>query len=227
MLRAPFTVVKTALTTLIMIPRLPSLAHEHAELRAAVLQHQLEQAQLQEAFRQAAHTDALQRLSPVTSGVVAHVIAHSILPTQHTVLLDRGTRDGVWLKSLAVNETGVVGRVVEAHPTTALVMLLTDTDSRIAGLVERSRETGLVVGRGAGPCELIDLDVESDVRVGDRVVTAGLGGEIPKGLVLGTITRVVKDELSGAAWARMSPAARLGQLEDVLCLPPKAVTSDQ
>jgi len=67
--------------------------------------------------------------------------------------------------------------------------------------VERSRETGLLVGRGSGPCDLIYLDAAADVELGDRVVTAGLDGPFPKGVVLGTVTRVVRNEEVGTARA--------------------------
>ena len=89
----------------------------------------------------------------------------------------------------------------------------------MAALVERSRETGLVVGRGSGVCELIYLDQDADVQEGDRILTAGLGGTFPKGLVLGTVTRVVRDETSGSARAIVAPAAHLSRLEEVLCIP--------
>ena len=97
--------------------------------------------------------------------------------------------------------------------------MLTDPESRVAGVVERSRETGLLVGQGNGACELLYLDPDADVKEGDRVVTAGLGGPFPKGLVLGVVTRVIKEEETGTLRAAVRPSVRLGQVEDVLCLP--------
>jgi rod shape-determining protein MreC len=106
-------------------------------------------------------------------------------------------------------------------------MLLTDPDSRVAGLVDRSRETGLLVGRAGGRCEFMYLDVDADIQDGDRIVTAGLGGPFPKGLFLGRVARVVRDELTGSARASVVPAARLGRLEEVLCLPPVAPAAER
>ena len=217
--RLPLTATRTFLAILITLPRLPSLAQENASLRSEMISRQLDNAQLREQLRQAEQATVLRSVS-AGRGVVARVIGRSTIPTQHTVLLDQGARQGLTLDAVIVDASGLIGRVMEVHPATALVMLLTDPDSRVAGLVERSRETGLVVGRGGGSCELIYLDVQADLQEGDRVVTAGLGGPFPKGLLLGTVIHVFRDEESGTARASVKPAAELSRVEDVLCLPP-------
>ncbi len=150
---------------------------------------------------------------------MAAVLSRSPIPTQQTVLVNQGSDRALALDDVVVDASGVVGRMVEVHPQTALVLLLTDPESRVAALVERSRETGLLVGRGQGWMEFIYLDVDADLQEGDRLLTAGLGSGFPKGLPLGIIVRVLKDELTGTAWAKVQPLARLGQLEEVLCLP--------
>lgn len=218
--RLPLTLLKGGVTVISGLPRLPTIVREHEALRSELIRQQLEAARLREALRQARQGAALTEAGGVERGLVAAVIGRSALPTQHTVLLDRGTRDGVQPDSVAIDAEGVVGRVIEAHPVTALVMLLTDPESRVAGLVERSRETGLLIGRAQGGNEFVYLDVHADIEVNDRIVTAGLGGAFPKGLVLGTVTRVDRDERAGSAVAVVAPAARLGRLEEVLCLPP-------
>lgn len=220
-LRFPFTVVKAVANTLVAFPRLPSLASDNAHLRAELMQRNLESAQLREALRGAQQAQALLQRAPA-SGVVCAVIGRSTLPTQQNVLLDHGARHGLTLESVIVDAAGVIGRVIEVQPATCLVMLLTDPESRIAAIVERSRETGLLVGRGLGQCDLIYLDVHADIQEGDRIITAGLGGPFPKGLLLGTVARVSRDEQSGSASASVRPAAQLGRLEEVLSLPPSA-----
>lgn len=218
-LRFPFTIVRSLVIILVSLPHLPSLAQENAQLRTEAVQRQLELAQLREALRQAQQAHALFEARPSPDGVVATIMSRSILPTQHTVLLNRGSRDGLTLESVIVDASGVVGRVIELHRSSALVMLLTDPESRIAGVVERSRESGLLTGDGTGACQLIYLDAQADLQEGDRVVTAGLGGGLmPKGLLLGTVRRVMRDDAAGTAHASVIPAARLGQAEEVLCL---------
>ena len=219
-LRLPFTVTAGTLRVLVSLPHLPSLRQENERLRSELIQRQLETAQLRESLRRAQEDQALRQAVPGPQGVTAAVIGRSLIPTQQTIWLDRGQRHGLTLESVIVDANGVIGRVVELHPATCVVLLLTDPESRIAGLVERSRETGLLVGRGRGLCELIYLDDTADIEAGDRVVTAGLGGPFPKGLLLGTVTRAFRNQATGVAWASVRPAARPGRLENVLCLSP-------
>ena len=222
-LRFPFTVTTTCVRILIALPRLPALTRENAALHSDVLRQQLENAQLREALRHLQQARGLLEAVPSPpKGIVARVIGRSTIPTQQTMLLDKGARDGLGVDHVILDASGVVGRVIEVHPATALVLLLTDPESRVAGVAERSRETGLLVGGARGQCELIYLDVDADLQAGDRVMTAGLGGPFPKGLLLGYAVRMFRDEESGSARASVRPAARLGQLEEVLCLPATA-----
>jgi len=217
--RFPFTATVHALKIIAALPRLPGLRRENLALRAQLAEQGAEVATLRELMRQATQAQALAEALPAMHGTVAVVIGRSPVPSQHAVLVDKGARHGLTLESAVIDASGVVGRVAEAGPETAMVMLITDSDSRIAGLIERSRETGLLVGSGGGSCDLVYLDTEADIQEGDRVLTAGLGGIFPKGLLLGTVERVIRDDASGTTTARVTPAVRLGQLEEVLCLP--------
>lgn len=225
-LRFPFTFLRACVTALFTLPKFPALVHENLALRTELMRRQAELAQWQEAARRAQEAQGLAEQSAAgargepgaLSGIVAEVIGRSLVPTQQTVWIDQGQQQGLALDEAVVDAFGVVGRVAELHSTTALVMLLTDPDSRVAAMVDRSREAGLLVGRGQGMCELIYLDVDADLQEGDRVVTAGLGGSFPKGLPLGTIVRITRNEQAGTAWASVRPEARLGRLEEVLCV---------
>ncbi len=217
--RFPFAVLSTSVRIVLTLPRVPALSHENAQLRAALAQQQLEAAQLRDVLQQTQQGEALLQALPSVQGLVAPVIARSLLPTQQTVLLGKGRRHGLTLDSIVLDVEGVIGRVIEVQPEASVVLLLTDADSRVAGLVERSRETGLVIGRGHGTLELAYVDADADIMVGDRIVTAGLGGPYPKGLLLGTVIRVTTDVTSGMATVLVRPSARLGILEEVLCIP--------
>ena len=120
--RLPFAATRTLLAILMTLPRLPSLAQENASLRSEMISRQLDNAQLREQLRQAAQATALRSVS-AGRGVVARVIGRSTIPTQHTVLLDQGARQGLTLDTVIVDASGLIGRVMEVHPATALVML--------------------------------------------------------------------------------------------------------
>jgi len=219
-LRFPLVIVETVFSGLAWLPQLPTLAQENAALRSELATRQLEVIRLREAVRHL--TRAPQLLSAVQhpSGTIASIIGRSFIPTEHLIFLNKGSRDGIVLDGVIVAAEGLVGRVLEVHPTTSTVLLVTDPNSRIACLVERSRETGLLVGTGQRLNQFIYLDLEADVTVDDRVVTAGLGGPFPKGLLIGTVVRVVQHEESGSMTAWVKPAVSLSQLEEVVCLPP-------
>ena len=218
--RLPLSVTESLLGTLLELPHLPSVVHDTAALRSELTVRQLEAARLREAVRHLTRSKELNRAFEQTSGQVASIIGRTMIPTQHLVVLDRGSRDGVVRESALLDVAGVVGRVIEVHSTTSLAMLVTDPNSRIACLVERSRESGLLVGTGESLCRLLYLDLDADLVVTDRVVTAGLGGPFPKGIVLGMVVKVVRDERHARLTAWVRPAVKLNQLEEVLCLPP-------
>lgn len=217
-LRVPFTLTTGVVAALLTLPRLPGLTEENTRLRMALAQQQVDVSYLHESLRTLQQAQALLRTTPDQQGIIAGIIARSTTPTQHTIVIDKGVRDGLSMDSVIVDASGVVGRVIELHEAVALVLLLTDHDSRVAGIVERSRESGLLQGRGRGQCEFLYLDAGADIAEGDRILTAGLSGSFPKGLLLGTVTRVTRDELLGTTSASVRPAAALGRVEDVLCL---------
>ena len=217
-LRFPFTVMRSAVGLLRNVPSFPLLRSDNRRLQAALTRLELENAQLREHVRrvQAAHT--LLETGLTSKGVVADVIGRSPLPTQQTLLINQGSRQGVLVGQVVVDARGVVGRVVEARASTAFVLLLTDPESRVTATIERSRETGLLVGEGLGQCRLLYLDAHTEIQAGDQVIAAGLGGSIPKGLPLGKVARVVRDDESGSAFAWVIPAAGLDRVEEVLCV---------
>ena len=196
---------------IVLLPRVPLLASENASLRSELTARQLEVAQLRESLRKFDRAGELAAAWQVPPGRVASVIGRTTVATQHLVLLDAGSRQGIMPPTVVVDAFGVVGRVTEAHPQTSLAMLITDPDSRIACLIERSREIGLLVGTGASRCRILYLNLDADVQVDDRVVTAGLGGGFPKGLALDRVVRVDKQERHAQSIAWDELAAQLSR----------------
>lgn len=224
-LRFPLSAVESLLSTLVLLPRLPSLVHDNAALRGEAAARQLELVRLRDELRRLTHAGSLLHAAKTSSmggtpETVASIVGRTLLPTEHTVIINRGTRDGMVPDTVLLAAEGVAGRVLEVHPKTSVATLVTDPNSRIACLVERSREFGLLVGTGGRFGELLYVDVDADVAVGDQIVTAGLGGAFPKGLLLGTVVKVVRDEQAAALSVWVRPAVRVNRLEEVLCLRP-------
>jgi rod shape-determining protein MreC len=112
---------------------------------------------------------------------------------------------------------GAVGRVVRTTPGYGKVRLLTDPNSGVAGIVQRSRAEGMVMGRGVELLEMAYVPHYADVLVGDRVVTSGLDGVFPKGFGIGTVVEV-GDAVGASKSIRVRPDVAFAALEEVLVL---------
>jgi rod shape-determining protein MreC len=121
------------------------------------------------------------------TAVTGRVVADTGGPFVHTVLLDVGTDHGAARGMAAVNERGLVGRVIEAGRRSSRVLLLTDFNSRIPVMVEPSRDQAILAGNNTGRPALVFLPLNPRLAVGDAVVTSGRGGVLPPGLEVGRV----------------------------------------
>lgn len=151
--------------------------------------------------------------------VAARVIAVDATSWFSTVTVDRGDRDGVREGQAVMTTMGAVGRVVATAPHSARVLLIVDASSRISTLVERTRTRG--VCRGNGETLILDyVPLTDDVKEGDILVTSGLGGGFPKGLVVGTVKTVAQRGFDMFQTIRIEPAVDFSRLEEVLVVVP-------
>jgi rod shape-determining protein MreC len=135
------------------------------------------------------------------------------------VIINRGARDGLEVGMPVVSGGGrLVGRVAEVHPRWAKVQLLNDPGSRVNGVVQVSRATGLVAGRPDGTLFLEQIPQSEQINMGDTVVTSGRGGLTPKGLIIGQVVDVEKLDIDLYQRALVRPAVDFGRLEVVLIL---------
>jgi len=131
-------------------------------------------------------------------------------------------------KAAVVTEEGLVGRVITTRLPYAKVQLITDRSSSVGVMVERTRRQGLL--RGAGDTLLLDyLPLQADVRPGDRIVTAGIDGVYPRGVLVGTVLSV---RPGGELFHRVevTPSVDFGRLDQVFLLdsdsPPAALMDE-
>jgi rod shape-determining protein MreC len=150
--------------------------------------------------------------------VAAAVIGEDSSPWFKTILIDRGERDGLREGMPVLVGEGVVGQLVKVAPETSRVILLTDHASAIAGVIQRSRARGVARGKGNDRCSLEFTLREEEVKVGDLLVTSGMGGIFPKGLPIGEITMVKKGEYGIFQTIEVRPAVNINRLEEVLVL---------
>lgn len=153
-------------------------------------------------------------LPPPSRG--ARVIGRDPSRWYQSVTIDRGSHDAAVADMGVIVPDGVVGTVVKVFPSASLVLLVTDRQSAVPGIVQRTREQGIIEGTLAGRLRLKYLPPSSEVREGDVILTSGLTASFPKGLMVGTVTRV--DRAEGALYPEVEvlPSADLAALEEVL-----------
>jgi rod shape-determining protein MreC len=135
-----------------------------------------------------------------------------------TVILDKGEKDGLALNMPVVTAEGVVGRIIKLHFLSSQVLLMVDYNSAIDALVQRTRDRGIVVGLGESVCEMKYVSRQADVKIGDVVVTSGLAGIFPKGLVIGRVSGVEVKGYSLFQRVTLETAVQLNKLEEVFIL---------
>ncbi|MBM2821139.1 MAG: mreC [Candidatus Berkelbacteria bacterium] len=120
----------------------------------------------------------------------ANIIGRSISGYLRTIIIDRGTNDGVKTGQAVVSDGYLVGTVQESLSNSSEVILITDYNSLVPVVLQDSRGTGLLRG-GLSGLTVEDIPLNVDIKSGEQVVTSGLGGEIPFGVLVGKVNEVV------------------------------------
>jgi len=153
-------------------------------------------------------------IKPPTLG--ATVVGEDVSSWFRTLVINRGSSDGLLTGMAVMAADGVVGQVVKVASGTSRVLLLTDHASGIAATIQRSRARGVVKGKGEGLCSLEFTTREEDVKVGDLVVTSGIGGVYLKGLPIGEVTMVKRGQYGIFQTVTIRPSVNIAHLEEVL-----------
>ena len=162
----------------------------------------------------------LRRRAPGGSLLSVNVIAQDPLSIMQSVSVDRGSDDGVAVDAPVISWRGLVGRVVEVHPTSAKVLLLTDVNSAVSARIQEptSRATGLIRGVGDGRLLLQFVPRTDTLRTGDLVITSGVGGGFPPGLMVGKILQARQRDVDVFQEALVEPAVDVRNLERLYVL---------
>ncbi len=160
-----------------------------------------------------------QRTSPGELIPVA-VIARDDVPYVQAITINRGSNGGVHEGSIVITHKGLVGRVERADPTSAKVRLITDINQSVAvRLQTESRSTGVLRGQSQGNLLVIEYLPQADtIRVGDPVITSGLGEVFPESLVVGKVARVEHKDQDPFQLAVVEPAVDMDKLEGLYVL---------
>jgi rod shape-determining protein MreC len=217
-----------ALTPLIWVGNLPRAVSgglEHFRSREALLAenralraNQLEQAaRLLQLSSLEAENQRIRELLASSTGLkdrvlIAEIFAASQDPYRHQIVLNKGARDGVYRGQAVLDAAGVMGQVVQVNPTTSVVLLITDPNHGIPVEINRTGLQTIALGRGDGQgLSLPYLPGNSDVKVGDVLVSSGLGGRFPAGYPVGEIYELHHTGGENFMEAAAYPRAKLHQ----------------
>ena len=149
--------------------------------------------------------------------VAARVIGVDASSWFRSITIDRGSSEQIREGMAVVSAYGVVGRVVTCTPHSSRVLLVVDAASKLSTMIERTRARAICRGDGDG-MSLDYLPLTDDVQVGDLLVTSGLGGGFPKGLIVGAVARVDKRGYDMFQTVKVEPAVDFEHLEEVLVI---------
>lgn len=151
--------------------------------------------------------------------LAARVIGRESSTWSESIIINRGTMDGVTDNMTVVTPNGLVGHITETGVSSAKVQLILDPRSAVGTLVQRpqSRVTGILTGDISNPTmpRMTNIPKTADVVDGDVIVTSGFGGIYPKGIVVGLVTELVNEPGGLLKYAVVETAVDFQRLEDV------------
>lgn len=150
--------------------------------------------------------------------VAAKIIGRSPSNWYQGVILNKGEAAGVREQMGVMTPAGVVGRIVRTSRSTSIALLAIDPNVAIAGMVQRTREQGIVQGTSQGLVRMKYLPPHSSIKEGDAVVTSGLTGSFPREVLIGKVSRVEESEDSLFQTADIVPAVQYRKLDEVLII---------
>lgn len=156
--------------------------------------------------------------------MIAEVLDSQIDANKHQIEITKGVGGSAFEGQVAIDEGGLVGQITALTEKTALVSLITDERQRIPVFVERNRLR--MIARGSGDLNILEMlfvAKDSDVRVGDKIVTSGLGGRYPRGYSVAVVTKIEESPAYEFMEIEAKPLADLDRVLEVLLISPPLV----
>ncbi|HCN16523.1 MULTISPECIES: rod shape-determining protein MreC [Psychrobacter] len=158
---------------------------------------------------------------------LAQVIGTDTNLLRQIVVLNKGMQDGVQVGQTVIDEDGILGQIINVYPNTSRLLLITDEQQSVAVTVKRTGQRAIVTGQGIPTALSLDYVFKtSDVRVGDELVSSGLGGRIPAGYRVGRIAHIKDAQAANFRSIEVTPAANFIDNAYVLVLQDKLINKN-
>ncbi len=154
--------------------------------------------------------------------LLAQVIGTDSNPLKQVVILNKGKDHGIEIGQTVIDENGILGQIINAYAKTSRLLLITDEQQSVAVQVARTGQRAMV--SGGGMPDSLNLDYifkTADVKVGDELISSGLGGRIPAGYKVGTVSSIDTTRTDNFADIKVTPSADFLRSNYVLVLKPK------
>ena len=132
---------------------------------------------------------------PEAKFITARVIAEEGDAFSHSLIAYTGEVQGVRKGQVVLSNRGVVGRIEQVGKLYSKIILITDINSKIPVMVERTRVRGILTGDNTLTPKMVFIPLEAELTVGDRIVTSGVAGVFPAGLPIGKISSIEKNNV--------------------------------
>lgn len=210
----PFQAVGNALTNAAAPTEdLLTLQQENERLRAQTIRYQEYQTENE---RLRALLDMKESYSLESTG--ARVISQSADSWNRTVTIDKGSADGLAVGMPVMNGDGLLGQIESVAPASSVVRLITDDTGGVSVILQNSRAEGVLSGNVDGVLHVDFVPISTQVQLGEAVLTSGLGGVYPKGLVVGAVTRIDGGGADTYYTLVVQPLGEINVNEEVLVL---------
>jgi len=164
--------------------------------------------------------------------VVAEIIAKSPQDYYKTIIINRGKKSGIekYMPVIAYqdNKQCLIGKIIDVQRYSARIQPIIDQSSYTGAMLKESRYSGILIGQSpiSSYCLLQYIDKNAEVSYGDEVITSGMGGVYPKGILIGTVVSVSKKRYGIFQEALVKPTVNYGKLEEVYIITKKTMKEE-
>ena len=151
--------------------------------------------------------------------IFSEIIGESADNTHQIRLINRGSNQLLQRNYIVIRKEGLVGRIQSVSPFQSSVQLITDHRNRVPALIQRNRIRGLIYGTREG-LEMRQINQHAIIKIGDRVISSGLGGLYPKGLLIGWVNEIRHQKHELFKTAILDSAVDFNQIEEVFVIVP-------
>ncbi len=197
------------------------LTERVAELEEQLARQQVELIQLREV---ASDYNRLTGLLSYTSNIdnqefiTADVIAVDQSSIARSIIINRGTRDGIAVGMPVTTDLGLIGRIIRVSSNASQIQLINDENSAVSVRLQTTRAEGSIIGLASGVLRMTFIDLDEDIVENDLVVTSGLGGNFPADIVIGQVTSIRQFEFELYQEAEVRSLVDFDTLEFVLVI---------